>query len=390
MNLSSCFWACVLACISIEIACGQSEYRVVPRALRTKTGQIVPPTEFPPANSEQRLWGCLVSLDSINRKAVFRWEIRDRMVEVDLHPAAPLFYRGAPATLGDFPPQTMVEIWGYGDEQTDLPRNVLRLSDDFSVQSFAGRGYRVESVDMNKQTFTASVTKLSRSSPLLYQPQLSVGSSYVSEPHPSPIRFSFNQQTDWYMGDRIASSQDLAVGQIIQANFLRRFHEGPPLTTRCTEVWLDQASQDLATMNQIASFTDYLRDHGFPLRVDQSEDAKKLVTMTLLETGLESLQKEWQTEKNYDLSASTTGLRMWEPNGGQAGPDRMFGVWLKEKKETAIGYGCGGVTLTFSVPILYEAYRPGTIVKLYPAGHPVPILPIEERMPKEFDTFLRP
>ncbi len=55
-----------------------------------------------------------------------------------------------------------------------------------------------------------------------------------------------------------------------------------------------------------------------------------------------------------------------------------------------IEYGCRGTKLTFSVPMLYKTYRVGTVIKLYPSGHTVPVLTIEERMPKDFDTFLRP
>jgi hypothetical protein len=368
----------------------QSVYRTVPPALRTKTAQMIPPTEFPPVGSEQRLWACLVSLDPINRTGVLRLESRDRLLEFSLLPSAPIFYRGAPAALGDIPPGTMVEMWGYGDGDTQLPRNVLRLSDAASAQAFSKLAYRVDTVDTNKNTFTATLVPASRTEPLPYQPVLHDVPLAVAGDRSDTVTFSYNDQTKWYIGNRLAASSDLALGQLLQVNFIRKFYDGPPLITRCTEVWLDAESQDLAAQKQYKAFLNYTRDRGFPLRVDTADDERKLVTVTLLETGLNDVFREWKVGQVHDFSASTTQLRMWEPNGGQATPDRMFGVKLTAMEELSVGYGCGGVRMIFSVPSLYEAYRAGTIIKLYPSGHSVPILPIEERMPKEFDTFLRP
>ena len=371
-------------------AAAQSEYSVVPPTVRGKDGRDFGPLEFPAAGTETRQWACLVDADGINRRGVLRLEDRDRMIEFALLPSAAIFYRGAPAALVDIPPGTMVEVWGYSDSQWNLPRHVLRMSDDFSVSAFSGYAYRVESVDLPGRTFTATAVPDGRSSPRPYEPVHTAGGT-IAAPLPSgAITFSFDGRTDWYAGDRIASAAELTVGQTVHANFIRKFYEGPPLITRCTEVWLDEASQDLATRKQLEAFTTYTRDRGFPLRVDAADDAAKRVTVTLLETGLNDVHREWQSGQTHDFAASTTTLRMWEPNGGQAGPDRMFGVRLVEKIDLPIGYGSGGAQMVFEVPLLYEAYRPGTILKLYPAGHPVPILPIEERMPKEFDTFQRP
>jgi hypothetical protein len=377
-------------CLMTTTAMAQSQYSVIPPSLMTKTGQLIPSIEFPPPDSEQRIWVCLVSTDPIHRRGVFRWESRDRMIDFELHPAAPLFYRGAPASLANFPTGTMVEIWGYGDQGTNLPRNVLRMSDDFSVQAFANRVYQVESIDLGKNQFTVTNAVLDRKSPPVYEPKLMEGGTLVSEPQPSPNIFSFNDQTDWYLGDRIVSMAELAVGQRIQLNCLRYIKGSPPITNRCTEVWLDVASQDRATAKQLASFRAYQRDRAYPLRVDSVDDAAKSVTVTLLETGLTDVDAAWSVGQTHDFSASTTSLRMWEPNGGQGGPDRMFNVRLVDKKVLGYGYGSGGVRMTFVVPMMYEAYRPGSIIKLYPSGNPIPVLSIEERMPKEFDTFLRP
>lgn len=372
-----------------EALWAQSDFNVAAPELRTKSGQTVSPVEFPPVDSEERYWACLVSTDPINRRGVLRWEQRDRMIEFTMLPYAPIFYRGAPACLADIPPGTMVEVWGYGDAQSSLPRHVLRMSDACSVQALSHRVYRVDSVEPSKRSFQATPASEDRSDTVPYGAKHTIGGSIESVVDSSPVTFSYNDQTNWYIGSRLGGPEDLEEGQMIRANFIRKFHEGPPLTTRCTEVWLDTESQDLATAKQLRSFKCYQRDRGFPLRVDAVDDAKKLVTVTLLETGWTDVHKEWKAETLHDLSASTTALRSWEPNGGQGGPDRMFGVLIKEISEAPFGYGSGGARMQLQVPRLYEAYRPGTIIKLYPNNHPVPILPIEERMPKEFDTFLR-
>jgi hypothetical protein len=386
----ACGWLPGAGGLGPRLLPAQSVYRTVPPELRTRNEQWVPPTAFPEVGSEQRLWACLVSLDPINRTGVLRLEDRDRLLDFSLLPAAAVFYRAAPAALGDIPPGTMVQIWGYGDRETQLPRNVLRMSDAASVQAFSGLAYRVDQIDTSRKTFTATLVESPRSAPLPYAPVQHDMPQKVTGESSDTVTFSFNDQTDWYLGDRLAEAGDVAVGQQLRLNFIRKFYEGPPLITRCTEVWLDAESQDLAARKQYAAFLSFTRDRGFPLRVDAADDARKRVTVTLLETGLNDIFKEWQVGQVHDFSASTTQLRMWEPSGGQATPDRMFGVKLTELEELPIGYGCGGLRMTFTVPLLYEAYRAGTIIKLYPSGHPVPILPIEERLPKEFDTFLRP
>ncbi len=81
------------------------------------------------------------------------------MFEFELLPYAPLFYRGAPACLADIPTGTMLEVWGCGDEKTNLPRNILRMSDDFSVKAFQQQVYKVESIDADKKSFQASLVK---------------------------------------------------------------------------------------------------------------------------------------------------------------------------------------------------------------------------------------
>jgi hypothetical protein len=264
------------------------------------------------------------------------------------------------------------------------------MSDDFSVQAFQQQVYKIESIDAGKKSFQASLVKRESSQNQAYVPAFPQKEPSAPAPESKPVTFSFNDQTDWYIGDRLATHEDLSIGQTILVNFIRKFYDGPPLITRCTEVWLDRESQEQATRKQLKAFQSYLRDRGFPLRVDSVDDAKKLVQVTLLETGWNDIFQEWKPGTVHDFCASTSQLRTWEPNGGQSVPDRMFGIVIQEIKETPIGYGNGGVTMLVQVPRLYEAYRPGTIIKLYPNNHPVPILPIEERLPKEFDTFLRP
>jgi hypothetical protein len=379
-----------VTCFCIVHTSAQSVYSVAAPTLRYGNGQVIASHEFPPVGSEERFWACLVSSDPINRCGVLRWETRDRMIEFTLLPYAPIFYRGAPASLADIPPGTMVEVWAFRDEVSSLPRNVMRLSDAFSMQRFSDISYKVESIDLDRGSFTAIATKRAVDESDVYKPAQPTNGSISATFEDQPVSFSFNGQTKWYIGDRIASKSDLAVGQQINVNFIRKFYDGPPLITRCTEVWLDEESHSLAARNQLAAFQSYQRDRGFPLRVDAVDDAKKQVWVTLLETGWNDIHKEWKPDTTHDFSASTTSLRSWEPNGGQGGPDRMFGVHLLEITETSIGYGNGGAKMLFEVPLMYEAYRVGTIIKLYPNNHPVPILPIEERMPKEFDTFLRP
>ena len=357
--------------------------------LREKSNKDVPPTPFPSVGSEERYWASLVSLDPLNRKGLLRHEGRDRMLEFTLLPYASLYYRGAPAALGDFPEGTMVEVWAYGDPTTQTPKHILRLSDDFSVNSFAQQAYRVDAIDQGKRTFTATIVTAPRDTPakfVLGQPTTSPPTLKADE---AKVVFQFNDQTRWYRGKSLSDPSELAVGQVIKTNFIRKFNNDPPLITRCKEVWLDLESQDLATALQLKSFINYTRDRGFPLRVDTIDNTKKILTATLLETGLPNVWKDWKVGPGNDLSPAAASLRMWEPNGGQGGPDRIMNVTITAIEEVPVGYGQGGAKLTMTVPYLLEAFRTGYILKLYANGMYCPCLPIEERLPKEFDPFLR-
>lgn len=350
--------------------------------------KMIPPREFPPVGSEERYWACLVSVDPINRRGVLRHEMRDRMIEFTLLPYAALYYRGAPASLADFPIGTMVEVWAYGDRTSSTPKHVLRFSDDFSVKSFANQAYRIDGVDPGRRTFSATLLAAPRTSPPPYEMSLRTSSSPSPAAEETKIEFSFTDQTRWYRGRSLAEASDLAVGQLIKVNFMRKLlNLHPPVITRCSEVWLDAESQDLATALQLKSFTVYLRDRGYPLRIDTVDNQEKVLTATLLETGLP--YQDWKIGKPQQLSPAAASLRTWEPNGGQGGSDSVSNVILIAVDEVPAGYGCAGVRLTLKVPYLIEGFRPGFLLRIWPAGIRGPQLPIEERLPKEFDPFLR-
>ncbi len=357
--------------------------------LHTKLNHYLSPTEFPAVGSEERYWACLVSLDPINRKGVLRHEGRDRMIEFTLLPYASLYYRGAPAALGDFPEGTMVEAWGYGDTTTQTLKHILRLSDDFSVKSFANQAYRIDAIDLGQRTFSATIVSAPRTSSAAYEVSTQTTSPPTSGAAETKVQFQFNDQTRWYRGKCVSEPAKLAIGQTIKVNFIRKFNNDSPVITRCKEVWLDMESQDLATALQYKSFVSYARDRGFPLRIDTVEDKTRVLTATLLETGLPSVHTEWKIGPGHDLSPAAASLRMWEPAGGQGGPDRIGGVTITAIEEMPVGYGCGGAKITLTVPYLIEGFRPGCILKLYANGMHCPCLPIEERLPKEFDPFQR-
>ena len=363
-------------------------YQTTAPWISSPQNQYLPPTEFPSVGSERRYWACLVSSDPINRRGVLRKEEQDRLVEFNLLPSAICYYRGAPAALGDIPPGTMIEVWGYGSPQNGELRNILRLTDDFTLKAFAGQAYRVGAIQADQHSFTATPVRLTRSVSAPYEYPATTTSQLSPPSEETPVLFYFNDQTRWYKGKNLADATDLAVGQHIQLNLIRRFHPGPPVISRVTEVWLDLESQDLASAKQLKSFTTYTRDRGYPLRVDTIDNQKKIMTVSLLETGLNNVHSDWKVGQSQRLAVSTTTLRMWEPAGGQGGPDAVD-VSLLAIEDSPVGYGSGGALLTVAVPYLLEGFRPGNILKLYPNGYAIPILPFEERMHSEYDPFLR-
>src|SRR5665213_484917 len=127
------------------------------------------PGEFPSAGSSHYIAGELIAVDHINRTGALRIDrtdaIRrsewDHSLSFTLLSYGSLSYHGAPAELKDIPIGTHLHGQFFSEEKTGKsPQPVfnraIRLEDDFSFCAAAHRAWRVDTIDVEKGTFTVT------------------------------------------------------------------------------------------------------------------------------------------------------------------------------------------------------------------------------------------
>lgn len=339
----------------------------------------VGPLEFPPPKSEHREWACLSRIDAIDRCGEYRSEERDRMLDFTLLPYASVFYRGAPAALGDIPAGTFAEIQTYVDNDGRLHNRIFKIRDSFTVSQQAGIVYRVDSI--KGKLFTVS-------------PQWSTPTADGQAPGKvlgeefDKIELAYGDGTQFYQGRSLAMPSDMQVGQLIRYNFIRRFWPGPPVWTHCREIWLDQESQELATTLQVKKYREYLKHRGLPARIDAANDQENTFTVSVIDSHAPDFLEELANAKMVRTAIAEENLRTYEPAGGQGGPD-VVDCTVVSTRQIPMGQGGSGLEVTLKTRFLLDGLRGGRYVRLFPEHWHVGLLPIEERLPKEFHSKLR-
>lgn len=332
------------------------------------------PREFPPPGTAHREWAAVVAVDPIDRAGRYRPEREheeSRQVSVfALLPYGTVRHAGAPAPLGDVPPGTRVLLDLYQDRDGKFTR-VMRLWDHASVMAAAGVLYKVTRVDAGQGRFWVD-------------PVRADGTPAGNDPTGRPwekLDLRHTPETRWWKGRGVAAAADLAVGQLVRLNGMRHWPGGPAATNWALQVWLDAESRELAAGLQEKAFRWHVRRRGLPARVDAVDHATRAVTLTLLETGLGDVTAEVKPGSRVDLAVAEDSLRTYEPAGGQGGPDKMEAE-VRSAVPIPPGGGSGGTRLVAAPRVLLEGFRPGRVVRVFPSGWEIPILPIEERMPK--------
>lgn len=325
------------------------------------------PLEFPPPDSAHREWATLVAVDPILRTGRYRLEREgehwNQVLPFALLPYATVRYLGAPAAVGDIPPGTRVRLELYQDPDGKFTR-VLGVRDHASVMADDGVTYKVTRVDPGAGRFSVEPAGKDGPAPAGW----------------TKLELRYTDQTRWWKGQRIATASDLTVGQTVRANMLRQWSGGPPDVNWCTGVWLDAESRAVAADLQARGFRAYLKARGLPARVDRVDHPKMKVFATLLATGDDTPAKDLKAGATVRIAAADEALRTYEPAGGQGGPDAVTAV-LRAADAVPSEPGSGGMRVTLECPLLYDGFRPGRFVRLYPDGWNIPILPVEERLP---------
>ena len=356
--------------------------------------------EFPPADAAHYFAGELVDVDHLERTIVLRVDRADgqsrdqfdRPVAATMLPYGSVWVHGQPASLRDVPIGTHLHGWFFerpADEDRvwsvkrgKLVKNTnervspeidftrcLRLEDDFTYHARRDRVWKVTAVDLDAMKLTAT----------LHEDGKPVGD--VEE-------FDLMSSTTVYRGAGFATLAAIEPGQTVQMNLTWATLYGPG---RVRDIWLDAESRQRASGRQLERHRTHVRERGIPGWVDAVDDKKKHVTITFFDGIDASLFKEFAVIVPDPLGWPTSGGAKDDlaPKGTIAVArdcrmtydpvnDRKGGNILTVEKVPAVP-GCSGVRIQVQCGMLLEGFRPGAVVRFYPASWPVIALPLEER-----------
>lgn len=349
--------------------------------------------QFPPEGSAHAIAGELIRSDHLERRFQIRVDrddsqergVWDLPVDATLLPYGAIYYHGAPAALQDIPLGTHLRGLFYLKDPKDkspLPlgphnnrqtpdadfRRCFQLEDDFSFHARQKQSWKIESVDLATNRFSATLQQ-------------------EGKPVGPPKSFDLLTSTRVLKGTGFGELKSLAPGQTALFNLTWATLYGPG---RVLEIWLDEPSRQLATAHQLERHRNHIRQRGLPGWVQAVDDEKQLVTITFF-GGVDATLFNELTHTNpvplgWPFSKAEANLNA--PKGGIAVAceslltydpvnDRKGGNILDIKK-IPVEPGSSGVQITVQCGMLLEGYRPRRIVRFYPATWKVIGLPREE------------
>lgn len=339
---------------------------------------------FPPEGTAHRIRGELIHVDHLQRRfrlRVDRDDSQDRGVwdlplEADLLPYTAIRYHGALADLKDLPLGTHLHGLFYlraAEDKTPPPvapndrktpdvdfRRCFQLEDDFSHHAQQQQLWKVDAVDTAALKLTATLQEKG-------QP---MGKAQI---------FDLQASTVLWQGRSLAELAAVKPGQTVLMNLTWATLYGPG---KVQELWLDEASRQQATAQQLARHLDHIRLRGLPAWIDSVNDAEQTVTLTFFSNVDESLLPELghtqpgpvPVGKTYSggLAVALETLLMYDPVNDRKGA-RILSCQRLPKQP-----GSSGLQLTLKCDMMLEGYRPQRIVRYYPGQWKVMALPREE------------
>ena len=393
----------VLGLVGLSVAAhgGDLSYRTDGGANEKVPWFALKPGEFPPAGSAHYIAGELIAFDHVNRTGVLRPDRTDAQRRGDwdlplsfsMLPYGSMSYHGAPAELRHIPIGTHLHGWFYTDEATSkelkeklsspekrYPADVnfcrpIRLEDDFSYSTRQGKTWRIDWIDWEKMVINVT----------------GVGPG-KDDADAKPTSFQIGDTTRIWKGRGAGDYADLKEGQNVIVNLTVATLKGPG---RCSDIWLDQASRDLAKSQQLEAHRLYMREHGLACIIDEVDNAQGIVTVTLFDGFDPELLEDFAS--NEAVAAAAKGppfvpgpglvdpisvtaavaednLRTWDQIN-----DRKAGTMI----ETIRGEpspGNSGIRIRFKPQLLLEGFRPKRIIRIWPAKWKVDDLPREEKL----------
>ncbi|HBJ35278.1 MAG TPA: hypothetical protein DDZ51_11100 [Planctomycetaceae bacterium] len=349
--------------------------------------------EFPPEGSAHAISGELIRVDHLERQFLLRVDrddsqdrgVWDLPVNAFMLPYGSIYFHGAPAALQDIPLGTHLHglfyLKAHDDETTWLGphnnrktpdvdfRRCFLLEDDFTHNRRLGQMWKIDSVDLPARRLTAT----------LFKDGTAVG---------TPKSFDLLTGTQVMLGNAFGNLDSLAAGQLVLLNITWATLYGPG---RIVNIWVDEASRELATSHQLERHRNHIRERGLAGWVDAVDDDEQIVTITFF-SGVDpelfdelththpepfgwplSKQEDRPTDPKGTIAVARESLMTYDPVN-----DRKGGNILDIKK-VATRPGSSGVQIQVKCDMLLEGYRPKRIVRFYPATWKVNALPREEQ-----------
>ena len=322
---------------------------------------------FRTEGSAHYIGGELTTLpDHLNRTGVLRIDRDDtqrrsewdRPLPFTLLPYGSIGYHGAPAELRHIPIGTHLHGQFYIEKVKKDGKGIfnlaIRLEDDFTYFVRQGRTWRVDAVNAEKQSITVT----------------GVGPS-KDQADSKAAEYIVGPSARIWKGRSIGQFADITPGQNVLMNLTVCTLKGPG---RCTDVWLDPESRDVATAHQLEVHRRFQREHGLAGWVEEVDNKQGIVTMTFFDGFDPKLLEFFPLNENVAAAVAENSLRTYDQiNDVMRGP-------ILEVQKASISPATAGVRIKFKPRTLLEGYRPQRIIRLFSGSWKVDDLPKEERL----------
>ncbi|PQO45715.1 hypothetical protein C5Y93_12350 [Blastopirellula marina] len=341
----------------------------------------IQPGKFPPPGSAHYFAGELIEQDHVRRTGEIRVSRTDQQrrshwdlpIGFRLLPFGSLKYHGAPAALCDIPIGTHLHGWYYvKDKDEEIPTifynrkslesdftKAYRLLDDFSYYDEQKKLFQVEAIDLEAMKLTLRGVQ-----------------AESGEAEESTFDVELTPATRVFQGKQFATLQDVKPGQKILYNLTWATLYG---IGRCTDLWLDEESRELARQRQLEQHRLHIKYRGAPGWIDEVDNQKRIVTVTLFDNVDPHLLEDFKVNVAAQTVVAEPTLQSYDQvNDRKPGP-------IVAVREVEKAPGSSGIQIQVQPQLLLEGFRPGRIVRIFPSGWPLVTIPQEETLWPERD-----
>ena len=193
--------------------------------------------EAPPPFSEHLVFGELVKADAAKHAGQFRTERTDEVVDFTIIPEGAVKFLNATAELDDIPPGTRCRFHLFQVEKGAFTKASL-VSDEFSFLAANRISWRVEALKLGEGKLHVAR-------------QIPETKNYNGDMERIPdigrAELRVTDDTRVWRGDKPTKLADIAVGDVLLANFTAEL-EGSP--SRCTDIWIGADTHKLVSEEQ--------------------------------------------------------------------------------------------------------------------------------------------